>query len=503
MQQRLRYRTQQIAQRLEVEFRHRGEIRNRFPDLIILSVGVNDTPRLRSAIGKNYTDFNQFEVEIATLLDQAKQLCPVLFVGMVPVDETKMPFLDCLFYNHAIEPEEYQKIVLATKVIVENTNSDDWLLIWSMIEKNTKFGRNVFEVFANRHSFGINLNVTEKQLADLYIWMIQQYPPSEDPVYEGVHFIGTREQVSDFRNSILTQLKERGTSQACLEIQRIAKQLPELTWMNRVLVESQIIRRRKEWNPPKPSEIFELLSNTENRFVQDGNELLNVLVESLEKLDRELQDQNLSVIDLWNEIPWKKVRNLATSLLKKLQEEQVIDKSANINSLTQVHHNKIKGTTYIPKDENSLSDYVARYLKNNLKNRGIILNREVEIRPLQGGSKGERTDIQVDATIKKTNGEVLDQITVIIEVKGCWNEDLNTSMEEQLVNRYLKDNTCQNGIYLVGWFNCIQWDKSDSNKGKAPKISIYEAREKFEKQAKQLSKLGVKVKSFVLNTALR
>ena len=196
----------------------------------------------------------------------------------------------------------------------------------------------------------------------------------------------------------------------------IAKELPGLTWINRVLLEAKTIRRRKEWNPPTPSEIFELISNTEKRFVQDGNELLNVLIETLKKLDIELQDQNPSVIDLWNELPWKKVRNLAMSLLNKLQKEKVIDQSANINCLTpsQVHHTKIKGTTYIPKDENSLSDYVARYLKNNLKNRGIILNREVEIRPLQGGSKGERTDIHVDAVIKKTNGEVLDQITVII-----------------------------------------------------------------------------------------
>ncbi|MBD2664168.1 lipolytic protein G-D-S-L family [Richelia sinica FACHB-800] len=94
-------RTQQVAQRLEIEFRHRGELRNRVPDLIILSVGVNDTPRLGRPTGKNYTDFTQFELEIASLLDQAKQLCPVLFIGMVPVDESKMPFLDCLYYNHS------------------------------------------------------------------------------------------------------------------------------------------------------------------------------------------------------------------------------------------------------------------------------------------------------------------------------------------------------------------------------------------------------------------
>ncbi|WGV24898.1 GDSL-type esterase/lipase family protein [Halotia branconii] len=94
-------RTQQVAKRLEVEFRHRGELRNRVPDLIILSVGGNDSARLSRPNGRNYTDFAEFESEIASLLDLAQQLCPVLFVGMVPVNETKMPFLDCLYYNHA------------------------------------------------------------------------------------------------------------------------------------------------------------------------------------------------------------------------------------------------------------------------------------------------------------------------------------------------------------------------------------------------------------------
>jgi len=94
-------RTQQVMQRLEVEFRHRGEIRNRVPDLIILSVGVNDSPRLGRSNGRNYRELAIFTTEMADLLDRAQQLCPVLFVGMVPVDETKMPFLDCLYYNHA------------------------------------------------------------------------------------------------------------------------------------------------------------------------------------------------------------------------------------------------------------------------------------------------------------------------------------------------------------------------------------------------------------------
>jgi lysophospholipase L1-like esterase len=94
-------RVRQVAQRLEVEFQHRGELRNRVPDLIVLSVGTNDSPRLGRTDGRNYTAFDEFDVEIEALLDRAQQLCPVLFVGMVPVDEAKMPFLDCLYYTHA------------------------------------------------------------------------------------------------------------------------------------------------------------------------------------------------------------------------------------------------------------------------------------------------------------------------------------------------------------------------------------------------------------------
>jgi lysophospholipase L1-like esterase len=93
-------RTPQVVQRLECEFCRRGELRNRLPDLLILSVGLNDSACVSRPQGRNYTDFDKFQAELNYLLDQAQDLCPVLFVGMVPVDESKMPFLDCLFYNH-------------------------------------------------------------------------------------------------------------------------------------------------------------------------------------------------------------------------------------------------------------------------------------------------------------------------------------------------------------------------------------------------------------------
>lgn len=91
----------QVTQRLENEFRYRGELRNRVPDVIILSLGLNDSARLGRTNGHHFTKFEVFEAELANLLDRAQLLCPVLFVGMVPVNETRMPFLDCFYYSHA------------------------------------------------------------------------------------------------------------------------------------------------------------------------------------------------------------------------------------------------------------------------------------------------------------------------------------------------------------------------------------------------------------------
>ncbi|NJK39592.1 MAG: G-D-S-L family lipolytic protein [Oscillatoriales cyanobacterium RM1_1_9] len=94
-------RVTQVHERLEAEFRHRGELRNRVPDLIVLSVGLNDSARVQSPQGKHYTEFDRFQIAMDSLLSRAQQLCPVLFVGMVPVDEARMPFQGCLYYDHA------------------------------------------------------------------------------------------------------------------------------------------------------------------------------------------------------------------------------------------------------------------------------------------------------------------------------------------------------------------------------------------------------------------
>lgn len=106
-------RVSQVQERLQQEFSYRGELKNQSPDLIILSVGVNDSPRLARPNGRNVTDFNQFCVDIINLLDEAQSLCPIIFVGMVPVCQAKMPFLDCFYFNH-IDQYRYKQFTKET-----------------------------------------------------------------------------------------------------------------------------------------------------------------------------------------------------------------------------------------------------------------------------------------------------------------------------------------------------------------------------------------------------
>ncbi|MEM6449895.1 MAG: GDSL-type esterase/lipase family protein [Cyanobacteria bacterium P01_D01_bin.105] len=91
----------QVEKRLEAEFSGRGELRHRKPDMLILSVGVNDSAQSGRVGGRSVTSLEAFEQTMDALLSQSRSLCPTLFVGMVPVDESKMPFAGILHFTRA------------------------------------------------------------------------------------------------------------------------------------------------------------------------------------------------------------------------------------------------------------------------------------------------------------------------------------------------------------------------------------------------------------------
>ncbi|MDX2212969.1 MAG: hypothetical protein SFY66_06740 [Oculatellaceae cyanobacterium bins.114] len=370
-------------------------------------------------------------------------------------------------YPLPLVDSERKKVLIAFRLLLENSDPCSWSLIWSLIQEDTSFGREVLESASYRYSHWIQLNLTEKQLADLYVWLVHQYPYEEDLDHSNevlAYDVTARDCIARMRDSVLSQLKQKGTLQACTEIQRLIQELPNLVWLGRTLIDAQANMRRKTWQPQTPEEFLQFVLNKDKRLVQNGQHLLEVLIESLEHLELEIQGETPAVRDLW-------------------------DKSGK--------------NSFRPLDENAFSDYVKRFLDRDLKSRGIIVNREVELRRSYGGNSGERTDIHVDAVLKHPNGEAYDSITAIIEIKGCWHSEVQTAMQTQLVERYLADNACPYGLYLVGWFTCQQWDNNDSRRNQVPRMTLPEARTQFNNQAEELSSSGNVVRAYVLNTALR
>jgi predicted NACHT family NTPase len=366
----------------------------------------------------------------------------------------------------SLSPEADQRAKAITAACLLMTHMDDagWSIVWPAIQRDVEFGREVivavaYELDIERIDLGQRL--TENQLADLYIWMVRSRQGADESNLDDDNWSGAG--AAGFKNSLLENLKRRGTPQACEAIQRIAKELPKLDWLKWTLLEAQAITRRQTWLPPRPGDILAIASSQQKKLVQSGEQLLDVLIESLQRLEKYLQGETPQVESLWD---------------------------------------RPQGVCR-PKDENAFSNYVKGHLERDLKQRGIIVNREVEIRRKMGGSPGERVDIQVDAVSKQTGTEEYDRISVIIEVKGCWHEELDHAMKTQLVDRYLNEAHCQHGLYLIGWFNCEQWDTKDSRRGQAPKISFEEARKQFDDQAQGLSQAGLEIRAFVMNTALR
>jgi hypothetical protein len=154
-------------------------------------------------------------------------------------------------------------------------------------------------------------------------------------------------------------------------------------------------------------------------------------------------------------------------------------------------------------DEEAFSNYVKRHLHDDLEGRGIIVNREVVISRGEGASRGERTDVQVDAVVRDSRVEEHKTVTIIVEAKGCWHRRLYKEMEVQLANRYLRNNGFKYGLYLVGWFNCPQWDLQDSRQKTAARRNMVETQKRLETRASELSEGDLHIRAVILNTALR
>lgn len=378
--------------------------------------------------------------------------------------------------EYAANRRDRDKAAAAAEILVERDPGTAWELLWRTFVADEDFGKQVIEQ-ATYHRFG-NVALTsvldEAQLGQLFRWLLRQYPLRDIERGGGAvsgHFTAER-----FRDAVLMRLASYGSYESLEVLKSLQTALPEFPWPY-YLTQADVRAREATWDPPTCSQILDLARRAESRLVNSGDDLLVVLHEALKRIQLRLHSETPAVEELWNYTPIVRRRELKQS----------------------VGHRK--GTSprlYAPKDEPHLSDWLKRRLEDEIVASGIVIGREVEIRR-NIVARGERTDIYV-AAIKPGGKE---KIVVVIEVKGCWNPDLKTAMQTQLVERYLKQNLYGHGIYLVGWFSCNQWSSNDYRLAQVPFRSISRAKEYLEKQAEALSNDRIHVSAMLLDAGLR
>lgn len=353
----------------------------------------------------------------------------------------------------------------AATVLWLNAPDRGWNLLWSEFQGDVEFFRNVITdaAFHHRQSRKPPAELSENELEELYLLLAQEFPHEDDPKHEGAYFVGPTDSVIEYRDGVLGALRDRGTPASCVAIERIKTAFPHLDFLDFALRASRRIMLRESWTPLSIEQLRELLSAPARRLVRTGRDLQMVILESINRLQRLLHGETPAVRDLWDH-----------------------DRQAD---------------TWEPIDENAFSDYLVRHLRTDLANAGIVALREVQIRR-GNDTSGETTDIYVAAVVSGSMPETYETVTVILEAKGCWHAEVKTAMQTQLKDRYLRNNDCGHGIYVVGWFLCESWNPSDGRRKSTPKWMPGDARIFFEQQAEQISDNNAHIEAAVIDSTL-
>jgi hypothetical protein len=351
-----------------------------------------------------------------------------------------------------------EKALFAARLLLKHGEAEDWSTIRILIDADQEFGRALMEGILHdcHHEIPPMLKtLSEPEVGALWEWMLLQYPMAEDPPERSAGLGGMitdRWALADLRDGLVAHLAGIGTRGSCEELLRLINQHPQLPWLRGFLAGAKEQTRRNTWQPASPRDLFRLSEDQRNRLVQSADQLLDIVFEALSTLQQKLRAEVPSAPFLWNKD--------------------------------------------CPKDEGDLSNWVMIELQDLLARRGIILNREVQIHIR------ERTDIHVDALARDPRSKELDQLKVIIEVKGCWNRKIETAMETQLVNRYLKNNDCKHGIYLVGWFLCDSWSKRDSRRRAVKFKTLNDLNDHLTQQARGVSRAGNQIRAAILDASI-
>lgn len=330
---------------------------------------------------------------------------------------------------------------LAATLLLSYRAAQAWPAIHHWFHTHPDDAEKVFLDQAHHRDVSPDLHVDA--LADLYLWLWDRFPPDDDPHDDEAHWITPRESVGRFRDRLLERLRQAGTTESLTAIRRIVHTHPETGWLNRVYTAARAVHREATWQPTPPTQLRLLAENSRRRLVRTEKELLDAVTAALATIQRRLVGETPESHLLWNTTPQRR-----------------------------------------PKSEDEISDYLRNRWTDELAPHHAIVNREVQVRRNAPSGIGERTDLRIEAITPDG-----DAITVVIEVKNAWNDEVTTNLHTQLVGQYMHDIGTTVGIFLVIWASPESWSASAPT-GKVNSIARAALVEHLDQQASEQADHG-------------
>jgi hypothetical protein len=246
------------------------------------------------------------------------------------------------------------------------------------------------------------------------------FPPETDPIHHDVHWVGPRESAAHLRNRLLPRLAERGTDQAVTALAALSATHPDQDWIARLVAQARRHAARNQWTPLPSNDLAVLLSAPHMSLVRTSADLLDVVLEVVDKIQTQLTaGPTPEATMLWNHGP-----------------------ACRGHGDDRCH----------PKSEDDISDHIARRAREIM--RDTVINREVQLYRRAPSGLGERVDVLIETP---RHGPDANPPRVAIEVKGCWNDEVPSALDDQLADRYLPRLPGAAGLYLIAWFDPTHW----------------------------------------------
>jgi len=448
-----------------------GDLREATADGMTGSLACED-PRSASNDDDTTKDKLQRELERKTRAATIVELLKALLQGGSAATRASLvgTFEDCAHLCDLTSPEA-ERALIAGQALLAGAEDAGWSVISTVVEAAPDFAKELFLRTARDREFPIGRireRLGVRGVGELFVALTKAFPNESDPWHNGVFTPGARDNVATWRRGMLNALEDWGSPEAISELQQIRSVLPRYEWLGYSVTRAREQQGRAAWGSVSSADLFALADNHDRRLVRNGDELVNLVVESLGRYQRELQGDPPSAHLLW--IP-------------------------------------ASGTKRQPREESALADDIVRHLRRDLTGRAIAANLEVVLRRGgKGRAAGRRTDIYVTATLAsgrggdRTSGEL---VTLVIEVKGSWHRKVLTAMRTQLVEGYLREHAeSHHGIYVVGCFTCDAWVNDVHSRRSRQLGGVPELKACLDAQAEELSQDGLHVRAVVLDASL-